>query len=214
MRWDADPCGRVRGATVDMGPPILEPSRIPVNVPGERAVAWPWGDRWREASSAAGIDANGTQDWIERSGIGAAVSFVSMGNPHLVAWCASVDAVPLERIGPVIERLGMFPQRMNVHVAETVGTRAARMRTWERGSGITQACGTGACAVCVAGQLEGRLAPDVDVDLPGGRLRIEWPGAGRSVLMTGPAVTVYEGVMDLDAIGAPECAIALMEHAK
>ena len=203
VSWRADAAGRVCGATVDMGEPILEPSRIPVNVPGGRAVAWPWGiERWREVSGAAGLDSARTEEWIAACGIGASVSFVSMGNPHMVAWCDAIDAVPLERIGPVIETMPMFPERINVHVVEVAGRAAARMRTWERGSGITQACGTGACAVCVAGQLEGRLGCEVDVHLPGGSLQIEWPGAGRAVMMTGPAVATFEGAVDLDAIGA------------
>lgn len=213
VRWHAGADGRVGSATVDMGEPILEPSRIPVSIDGECGIAWPWGvDRWREASVAAGLDAGQADRWIADSGIGAAVSFVSMGNPHLVAWCSCADAVPLERIGPVIERMAIFPERINVHVA-TASTRGeVRMRTWERGSGITQACGTGACAVCVAGQQEGRLGSDVTVHLPGGQLRIEWTGAGSSVMMTGPAVTTFEGVLDLEAIGILTGAVRVMEH--
>ena len=213
VRWRADASGSVCSATVDMGEPILEPRRIPAGIPGDRAIAWPWGAaRWHDVSGAAGIDAAHADAWISAARIDEAVSFVSMGNPHMVAWCDSVDAVPLERIGPVIERMAMFPERINVHVVEVAGCGEVRMRTWERGSGITQACGTGACAVCVAGQLEGRLSRCVDVRLPGGHLQVEWPGTGHAVMMTGPAVTAFEGVVDLDAIGAPAGAVAAMEH--
>ncbi|MBU3729798.1 MAG: diaminopimelate epimerase, partial [Phycisphaerales bacterium] len=146
VRWHADVSGSVRGATVDMGEPILEPRRIPVGVPGDRAIASPWGtQRWRDVSGAAGIDAEDADAWISAARVVEAVSFVSMGNPHMVAWCDSVDAVPLERIGPVIERMAMFPDRINLHVVQVVDRGHVRMRTWERGSGITQACGTGAC---------------------------------------------------------------------
>ena len=208
VTWHADASGHVTGATVDMGEPILEPQRIPVDVPGERAISWMWGiDRWREVSRAAGLDREHADRWIAASGIGPAVSFVSMGNPHMVAWCDSADAVPLERIGPVIECMKLFPARVNVHVVAAGGRREVRMRTWERGSGITQACGTGACAVCVAGQLEGRLGAEVGVHLPGGRLEIMWRGPGSPVMMTGPAVTTFEGTVDLDAIGAPAGAV-------
>ena len=213
VRWRTDTSGAVSVATVDMGEPILEPHRIPVGVTGDRAIAWPWGAaRWRDASAAAGMDAAHAHAWIVASGIVESASFVSMGNPHMVGWCASVDAVPLERIGPAIERMAMFPERINVHVAEVSASDKVRMRTWERGSGITQACGTGACAVCVAGQLEGRLGTHVDVRLPGGRLTIEWPGMGRSVMMTGPAVMTFGGTVDLDAVGAPAGLVTAMEH--
>jgi diaminopimelate epimerase len=204
VHWHADATGCVSGATVDMGEPILDPGLMPVDVHAARAIAWPWGvERWIEASQSAGMDLAQASAWIAGSGTESAVSFVSMGNPHMVAWCTDAVAVPLERIGPVIERLPLFPERINLHVVEVHGPGEVRMRTWERGSGITQACGTGACAVCVAGQLEGRLGNDVRVHLPGGTLRIEWPGGRAPVMMTGPAVTVFEGVIDLDAVGAP-----------
>jgi diaminopimelate epimerase len=212
VNWHADADGCVSGATVDMGEPILEPARIPVDLRGERAIAWRCGmERWIEASQSAGMDLAQAEAWIAGSGIEGVASFVSMGNPHMVAWCTNADALPLERIGPVIERMPMFPERINLHVVEVKGPGEVRMRTWERGSGITQACGTGACAVCVAGQLEGRLGNDVRVHLPGGTLRIEWPGGQSAVMMTGPAVTVFEGVVDLEAIGAPDGLVRAVE---
>jgi diaminopimelate epimerase len=213
VRWHADADGRVCGATVDMGEPILRPREIPVGVDGERAIAWPWGAaRWHEASRAAGMDHASAERWIRQCAIEPDVSFVSMGNPHMVAWCADADEVPLDRIGPAIEALRIFPQRINLHVVQVLDRAQVRMRTWERGSGITQACGTGACAVCVAGQLEGRLVSDVHVRLPGGALRIAWAGAGAPVMMTGPSVTTFEGCVDLDAIGAPPGAVESLER--
>ncbi len=129
-------------------------------------------------------------------------SAVSMGNPHLVLW--SRGPVPasgavreldvLRLIGPRLEHHAWFPKRTNVHVCWCESRSRVRVLTWERGSGITQACGTGACAVVVAGTLEGRLDRVCEVDLLGGRLRIEWPADDRGVRMTGPAEDVCEGV--------------------
>lgn len=207
VRWSAGRDGAVASAQVDMGEPILDAGRIPAVLPGidagSRAIAWRWGeDRWRTASADAGMSAAEADRWLAASGIEPAVSLVSMGNPHLVAWCRCVDSVPLAQVGPVIERHPFFPERINVHVVEP-GTEGCtwRMRTWERGSGITQACGTGACAVAVAGVLEGRGPRSASVLLPGGALQVEWPSDGAPVRMSGPAVRVYEGTLDLDAVG-------------
>jgi diaminopimelate epimerase len=93
----------------------------------------------------------------------------------------------------VLERHAAFPSRINVHVVQVIDRGNVRMRTWERGSGITQACGTGACAVAVAGVLEGRTRDSIRAQLPGGTLVLEWAGGESSVFMTGPATTVFEG---------------------
>jgi diaminopimelate epimerase len=105
-----------------------------------------------------------------------------------------VASIELDVIGPVLERHEAFPSRINVHVVEVIDPGQVRMRTWERGSGITQACGTGACAVAVAGVLEGRTRHAVKAALPGGMLSLEWGGGASSVFMTGPATTVFEGI--------------------
>jgi len=118
---------------------------------------------------------------------------VSMGNPHLVIFVEDVAAVPLEVWGPAIERLPLFPHRVNVHFAQTDGKDRILQRTWERGAGATLACGTGACAVGVAGRITGRTGAETTIRLPGGELFIECqPDA--NVFMTGPAETVFEGV--------------------
>ena len=115
----------------------------------------------------------------------------------------SFDAAPLDRLGPIVEVHAWFPNRINLHLVEVTGPRSVRMRTWERGSGVTQACGTGACAVCVACLLEGRAASPLEATLPGGRLRLEWSGRpGDSVSMSGPASEVFEGDIDLAALAA------------
>lgn len=117
---------------------------------------------------------------------------VSMGNPHLVIFVEDVDAVSLEARGRELERHSLFPQRTNVHFVQVLSADEARVRVWERGAGATLACGTGACAVAVAGVETGRLSRRSTVNLPGGSLTIE-VGEDRRVTMTGPAVTVFEG---------------------
>jgi diaminopimelate epimerase len=115
-----------------------------------------------------------------------------MGNPHLVIFVDDVEKIDLEKIGPILEHDDLFPNRTNVHIAQRVDNAHLIMRTWERGVGITFACGTGACAVAVAGFLTGRSDRQVDIRLPGGHLRLDYQEDGR-VLMTGPAETVFVG---------------------
>jgi diaminopimelate epimerase len=118
---------------------------------------------------------------------------VSMGNPHVTIYVPDVKAVPLETVGPAIEHAAVFPRRVNVHFVEEHSTSEVTMRTWERGSGITLACGTGACAVCVAGVLTGRTGRKLLAHLPGGDLELEWSAADNCVYMTGPATEVFTG---------------------
>jgi diaminopimelate epimerase len=125
-------------------------------------------------------------------GDGLAGTAVSMGNPHVVLFTADVSMIDLEALGPKLEHHPLFPNRVNVHFIEVVGKDQLKQRTWERGAGITLACGTGACASAVAALVTGRTGNDVRIDLPGGTLRIEID-ADRRVFMTGPAKTVYTG---------------------
>ena len=122
-----------------------------------------------------------------------AVTAVSTGNPHAVVYVADVAGFPLESLGPKLEHHAAFPRRVNVHVVEVLGPGEVRMRTWERGSGITLACGTGACAVCVAGVLTGRTDRSILAHLPGGDLELSWPDDRSSIFMTGPATEVFSG---------------------
>lgn len=167
--------GVVSSVLVDMGRPILIPGEIPVNYKGarDRCVCVP----------------------LEVGGRRMTLTCVSMGNPHAVAFVGDVAGFDLERIGPLVERHEMFPNRVNFHIVEIRSRTEASMRTWERGSGITQACGTGACAVLVAAVLEDRLDRAALLHLPGGDLEIEWSEGlgGGSVLMTGPAEEVFSG---------------------
>lgn len=174
--------GKVDLVTVDMGAPILRPRDVPVNLSGDRAVDVPLPhlsslpDTWRVAAQ---IDPH--------------MSCVSMGNPHAVIFCRNVAAVLLETVGPLLETHPIFPRRINVHFAQVTSRREITMRTWERGSGITLACGTGACAVTVAAVLTNRADRHVLVHLPGGDLRIRYDAATDHVHMTGPATEVFSG---------------------
>jgi diaminopimelate epimerase len=111
----------------------------------------------------------------------------------VIVFCKDVDAIKLEKIGPMLETHAIFPKRINVHFAQVNKKNDVKMRTWERGSGITWACGTGACSVVVAGVLTGRLDRKAKVHLPGGDLNIEWREADNNIYMTGPATEVYSG---------------------
>ena len=123
---------------------------------------------------------------------------VNVGNPHLVFFVEDVDAIDLEQLGPTIENDGAFPEKINVNVA-SVADGGLRLRTWERGTGLTRACGTGACATAVAAIDSGRVQSPVRVTMPGGTLEIEWAD-GEPIRMRGPATHVFEGELDLEAL--------------
>jgi diaminopimelate epimerase len=163
--------GRVARVRVDMGPPILEAAAIPTTLPGDPPV-----------------DVE-----LEIAGHSLRVTAVSMGNPHAVAFVDDVDAFPVELVGAALERHPDFPRRVNAHFVQVLSSEEVRMRTWERGSGITLACGTGACAVAVAGSLTGRTRQRVLAHLPGGELILDWDGPGAPIFMTGPAIEVFSG---------------------
>jgi diaminopimelate epimerase len=167
--------GTVREVTVNMGEPILDLPQIPVD--RERVTK---GSREHEYRLSVG---NETFD----------ETFVSMGNPHAVTYVDDVKQVPLERIGPLVEHHKALPRRINAHWVQVQSRGEVTMRTWERGSGITWACGTGACAVCVAGVLTGRTDRKILAHLPGGDLTLEWREADNCVYMTGPATEVFSG---------------------
>jgi len=182
LALDVRPTGqRTSQVRVDMGEPLLAAADVPVVGAGQGPVID------APCSVLAAIE-----PWWEDAGFDPRMTCVSMGNPHAVFYCRDVARVPLEKVGPGIEHAEAFPRRVNVHVVECLGPGHVRMRTWERGSGITLACGTGASAVCVAGVLTGRTGRRLLADLPGGRLELEWPEGGH-VFMTGPAEEVFTG---------------------
>jgi len=126
-----------------------------------------------------------------------AIAAVSMGNPHAVLQVANIDRAPVTELGPRIERHARFPNRTNVGFVQIQDRGRVRLRVWERGTGETLACGTGACAAAVAGHLWGELDADVAVTLAGGTLVIHWQGLGKPVQMIGPATRVFDGEIDL-----------------
>jgi diaminopimelate epimerase len=172
---------------VDMGEPMLAAAEIPVAI-AETGAAATSGRIIDAACDALGPP----EAWWETAGLDPRMTCVSMGNPHVTFYCRDVGNVPLEVVGPRIETHPLFPRRVNVHFAEVQSPERVRMRTWERGSGITMACGTGASAVCVSGVLTGRTGRQIVAEVPGGALELEWAASGH-VFMTGPAVEVFEG---------------------
>ncbi|MBI2886441.1 MAG: diaminopimelate epimerase [Chloroflexi bacterium] len=167
---------------VSMGAPVFEPRRVPVALPTS----------YRLLPDARGLQ--WVRDYpLEVGGRVLPVACVSMGNPHAIFFAdRSPEEFPLEALGPQVERHPLFPNRVNFHVAQVLDGTHIRMRTWERGAGLTLACGTGACATAVAAFQMGYTQPAVEVRVPGGALTIQWPGAGE-VLMTGPAEAVFSG---------------------
>ncbi len=137
---------------------------------------------------------------LEREGLRDPVA-VNMGNPHAVFFVDDAAAVDLARLGPELEHDPLFPERANIGIAQVTGPDRLRLRVWERGAGITRACGTGACAAAVAAARRGLTGRRVTVTLDGGPLDIEWRADGH-VLMTGPVATAFVGEFDLDALGA------------
>jgi diaminopimelate epimerase len=124
------------------------------------------------------------------------IGAVSMGNPHAVWRVPSVASAPVDSVGPAVENHKRFPNRVNAGFMEVVSRTHIRVRVWERGVGETLACGTGTCAAVAVGRKLGWLDENVDVDLPGGRAKVNWPGPGGNIWLTGPAVTVFEGQVD------------------
>lgn len=163
-----------RQVVVDMGKPVLEPAQIPFIA-----------------------DGFAPEYQVNIEGIGeVALGAVSMGNPHAVLRVEDIDNAPVEQWGPLIEPHCLFPRKVNVGFMQVLDEHHIRLRVYERGAGETLACGTGACAAVVSGQLRGWLKPGVTVSLPGGDLFIEWDGQS-NVHMTGPAVTVFEGRINI-----------------
>ncbi len=171
IRLSLEPDGQVR---VNMGIPRLHPAEVPF-LADTQAASYP----------------------LEVEGETHQVGVASMGNPHVVLRVPDVSTAPVARLGPLIERHPRFPQRVNVGFMQVEDGGAIRLRVFERGTGETLACGTGACAAVVVGRVQGLLAERVRVTLPGGQLIIAWAGPGEPLWMTGPAVRVFEGEIEL-----------------
>lgn len=167
--------GKVSTVKVDMGEPILQTKEIPVE--------------WKEEQM---IGQN-----VEVSGKMYEMTCVSMGNPHAVVWVDETNSLDLEKIGPHFEQHEMFPERVNTEFVQILNRSEVNMRVWERGSGETLACGTGACATAVACALNGKTEDEVMVHLLGGDLLIQYDRKNNHVYMTGPATTVFEGNIEI-----------------
>lgn len=164
---------KVHKVCVAMGQPVLSAKDIPVGLPVREVIEQPM-----MFQSRAFV-----------------MTCVSIGNPHAVFFCNDLSAVDLKKFGPIIENHSIFPNRINVHFVQVDGPTEFTMRTWERGSGITLACGSGACACCVAGVITGRTERLCTAHLPGGDLDLNWCENDDCVYMTGPAVEVFEGIL-------------------
>ena len=187
LRYTTGTDGNVDRVTVDMGRPILEPAQIPVDLAARaQLVDEPVGPliQWPDELG---------RRWLDDSGLDRRMTCVSMGNPHAIFFCRAPGAIPLKRVGPFLEHHRLFPHRINVHFVQVQGPAMLKMRTWERGSGVTLACGTGASAVCVAAVLTGRSGRAATIRLPGGDLSLRWSDKDDHVYMTGPAVEVFSG---------------------
>jgi diaminopimelate epimerase len=160
--------------SVDMGVPNFDPRSLPF-----------------DASSEANVYV------LEAGGSEVEFGAVSMGNPHAVLTVASVDAAPVDRLGPALEHHRRFPKRVNVGFMEVLDRSHIRLRVHERGTGETLACGTGTCAAVAVGRRHGRLDADVQVDTRGGELRVHWQGPGERIWLTGPAVVSFEGRVEI-----------------
>ena len=173
----------VQSVRVNMGAPILEAKEIPVAADKSPVVSEPISIGQKDCGLEGGAGAEYQ------------MTCVSMGNPHAVVYIDSTDELEIEAVGPLFENHERFPNRTNTEFVQIIDPEHVKMRVWERGSGETLACGTGCCAVCVAGVLNGFTAPRLEVQVLGGKLLIEWDREENLVWMTGPATTVFEGVI-------------------
>jgi len=169
-----DDNNKVQQVCVNMGQPVLTAKDIPVNLPVKKVIEQP-------------------MQFENRAFV---MTCVSMGNPHAVFFRNDLATFDLEKFGPVIENHSIFPNRINAHFVQVENKSEFTMRTWERGSGITMACGSGACAACVAAVLTGRCNRICTAHLPGGDLDLNWCQEDNCVYMTGPATEVFDGTFD------------------
>jgi diaminopimelate epimerase len=167
---------------VDMGPPFLAPGKIPTTLAGGDGPVL-------DVPLTVDVEGSPSRSYV--------VSSVGMGNPHCILYVPDVETAPVKTLGPAIEHHLAFPNRTNVEFVQVVSPTRLRQRTWERGTGETLACGSGACAVAVASILRGVAERRHEIELPGGVLGLEWPSAEAHVFLTGPAAEVFTGQLEL-----------------
>ena len=188
LDYQLDDAGKVDRVAVDMGKPILEPAEVPVDV----SELGPTGQPQTFMIPVTDRGQHEPSEFLT-------ATFVSMGNPHAVIFTPDLETLDFTRLGPRLETHPAFPNRMNIHFVQMTADDRARVRHWERGSGATLACGTGACAVAVAANLTGKAGRRLITNLPGGELELEWRDDDHLV-MTGPAVEVYRGELTEPAV--------------
>ncbi|MDD2619913.1 MAG: diaminopimelate epimerase [Syntrophomonadaceae bacterium] len=169
--------GNIQSVRVDMGEPILKRDLIPMNGKGSN-VEVP----------------------LQTGGQHFVITGVSMGNPHCIIFVEDINDVPINRWGPLIENHQIFPAKTNVEFVQVLGKNEIVMRVWERGAGVTLACGTGACATLVAAVLNDKSERKATIHLLGGDLQIEWSSENNHIYMTGPAVEVFKGFIEMDKL--------------
>ncbi|MFH2065578.1 MAG: diaminopimelate epimerase [Pseudomonadota bacterium] len=167
--------GKINSVKVDMGQPVLNPADIPFHSTRSKAIA----------------------EEIEVAGQKIIITAISMGNPHAVIFVDSLDTAPVTRLGPLIENCDLFPEKTNVEFVEVISDKELKMKVWERGAGVTLACGTGACAALVAANLNRKASAQALVHLDGGDLFIEWDQHSNHIYKTGPAHTVFSGNIEI-----------------
>jgi len=166
--------GKVKTARVDMGEPILDAALIPTTATGDSLIMYP----------------------IEVAGKEYKITCVSMGNPHAIVFMDGIDDLEIEKIGPLFENHPFFPKRTNTEFVEVIDDSHIKMRVWERGTGETLACGTGCCATAVSCILNGRSKREVEIQVLGGKINVKWDESDGHVYMTGPATTVFDGIIE------------------
>lgn len=185
--------GLVRSARVDMGEPILDPDRIPLDT--------------GVLEECRGRQGGGSEDRkkpvvdlpLSADGRSCHITAVSMGNPHCVLFVEKLGQLDITKIGPAFEHHPLFPKRTNTEFVHVVDRQHVEMRVWERGSGETLACGTGCCAVCAACVLNEKTDRSIEVKVLGGRILVDWDERTNHIFMTGPAETVFDGIFDTDS---------------
>jgi diaminopimelate epimerase len=170
-----DGSGKINSVKVDMGQPILNPADIPFHCTRSKAIA----------------------EEIEVAGQKVIITAISMGNPHAVIFVDSLDTAPVTSLGPLIEHCDQFPEKTNVEFVEVISDTELKMKVWERGAGVTLACGTGACAALVAANVNLKTSAQALVHLDGGDLLIEWDQNSNHIYKTGPAHTVFSGNIEI-----------------
>jgi diaminopimelate epimerase len=198
LNYTLDGVGKVDRVTVDMGEPLWHADEVGLRVEELQELV---GELMEDSAADLIFEhMNSSSQVLRGGGVMQASSatlhmrWLSMGNPHIVFCVSDVKAIPLERLGPMIEHHSAFTRRINAHFVQVHSPGEVTMRTWERGSGTTLACGTGASAVCVAGVLTGLTDREILAHLPGGDLNLRWDEKTNHVFKTGPATEVFRGV--------------------